>query len=77
MSTQTLASLRKSLKDYIPASSGHQELKAVLTLFIDIEPQTSNEEYISGLKEELPVEMILKKDVLCSIRTGNSIQIIA
>lgn len=51
MTDQTLPSLRESLNDYIPASNVHRQLKAVLTLFLDNAPQTSNAECISGLKE--------------------------
>lgn len=50
VSTQTLAFLPKSLKDYIPASNGHQELKAVLTMYIDNELQLRNAGCNSGLK---------------------------
>lgn len=60
----TLAIIKESLNDFKPNSTGHEEFNSVLTLFVEAEPQLINAELISGLKEDVLVEMQFKPDIL-------------
>lgn len=52
------------MKEYKLTCTASQELKAVLILFVDAQPQLSDAEYVAGLREHLTTETLLNPEIL-------------
>ena len=64
MSRPTLSSIKTLLNGFEPQSVVGKEVKATLSLYINLEPQLSKAEVIAGLKEALPAEILFHNDVI-------------
>lgn len=64
MSVVTLQSIQKTLSEYNPISTSDCQFKSVLALYVNADPQPSNEECIQGLQDDLTVEMLFQEEVL-------------
>jgi hypothetical protein len=54
----SLACIRSQLTAYYPATVAKTEIKAVLTVYVNAEPQIPDDECISGLREDLPLSLL-------------------
>lgn len=60
----SLASIRSQLADYEPATNVQIGIKSAMGIFINAEPQLSNAECVSGLREDLPPTVLYSPDAL-------------
>lgn len=59
-----MQAIRKSLAEFVPAGVASNNFKAVLQLFVNMEPQLPNEDCINGLQEDLTVEMLYCDEII-------------
>lgn len=60
----SIQTLKATLNSFEPATVAGKELKSVLSLYLNMEPQLPKEDVISGLQEALPVETLFNFDVI-------------
>jgi hypothetical protein len=73
----SLASIRSQLEAYEPATNVQIGIMSAMRMFINAEPQLSNAECVSGLREDLPPTVLYSPDALqgpetlhCLLRGG-------
>jgi hypothetical protein len=60
----SLASIRSQLAAYEPATNVQIGIKSALAMFVNAEPQLENDECISGIREDLPPNVLYSPDAL-------------
>lgn len=59
-----LNTVSNRLAAYIHSSEGQLDIKTAISVYVNAQPQTSNEEVITGMKEDLPIESLYEINVL-------------
>jgi hypothetical protein len=54
----TITSIRSQFTAYEPATMEQTEIKAVMAVYLNADPQISDEECITGLREDLPPSLL-------------------
>jgi hypothetical protein len=62
--TSSLSSIRSQLAAYETATNVQIGIKSAMEMFINAEPQLSNAECISGLREDLPPTVLYSSEAL-------------
>jgi hypothetical protein len=57
----TLASIGTQFAAYNPTTIEQSEIKAVLAVYINAEPQISDSECLDGLREDLPTSLLYSR----------------
>lgn len=65
----TLPYLKSLLSSYEPFGIQTKELKSTLSLYVNMEPQLTNRQVISALKEDLPVTTLFHRNIVTSPST--------
>lgn len=60
----TLNTVRNSLAAYTPSSKALLDVKTAISVYVDADPQLSNEEVINRVREDLPVESLYETNVI-------------
>lgn len=59
-----LATLKTMLSSFEPQSVSAKELKPILSLYMNMDPQSTKAEVINNLQESLPVETLFHTNII-------------